>query len=117
MSDSILAYYDYRYELVVQDQLVFKEAHPSDHAKRNDRDCPHYPHWYRRLCTDSSGINVLASHELKEYVTKCDVCMAHRTSPGKEPLQQHEFAARPWSKVGADLYELVAAGVPQAWQV
>ena len=41
--------------------------------------------------------------ELKEYVAKCDVCMANRASPGKEPLQQHEFVARPWSKVGADL--------------
>ena len=41
--------------------------------------------------------------ELKEYISKCDVCMAHRNSPSKEPIQQHEFAARPWSKVGADL--------------
>ena len=32
--------------------------------------------------------------------------MAHRTTPAKEPIQQHEFAARPWSKVGADLCDL-----------
>ncbi len=46
------------------------------------------------------------STELKEYISKCDICMAHRASPGKEPIQQHEFAARPWSKVGADLCDL-----------
>ena len=46
------------------------------------------------------------SAELKEYVAKCDICMAHRCSQGKEPIIQHEFAARPWSKVGADLCEL-----------
>lgn len=29
--------------------------------------------------------------------------MAHRAAPGREPLMQHEFASRPWAKVGADL--------------
>ena len=43
------------------------------------------------------------STELKEYISKCDVCKSHRASPGKEPLRQYEFAARPWNKVGADL--------------
>ena len=43
------------------------------------------------------------SCELKEYISKCDICMAHRTAPGSEPIMQHEFAARPWAKVGADL--------------
>ena len=32
--------------------------------------------------------------------------MAHRPQQSKEPIQQHEFAARPWSRVGADLCEL-----------
>ena len=44
--------------------------------------------------------------ELKEYIAKCDVCMAHRSEQSKEPIQQHEFAARPWSKVAADLCDL-----------
>ena len=46
------------------------------------------------------------SSELKEYIAKCDFCMAHHTTQGKEPIVQHEFAALPWSKVGADLCEL-----------
>ena len=29
--------------------------------------------------------------------------MAHRTTLGKEPIRQHEFAVRPWAKVEADL--------------
>ena len=32
--------------------------------------------------------------------------MAHRPGLAKEPLQQHEFVARPLSKVGADLCDL-----------
>ena len=41
--------------------------------------------------------------EVREYVSRCEICLAHRESPGKEPIIQHEIIARPWSKVGADL--------------
>ena len=44
--------------------------------------------------------------ELKKYIAKCDVCMAHCTEQSKEPIQQHDFAARPWSKVAVDLCDL-----------
>lgn len=44
--------------------------------------------------------------ELREYISKCDVCLAHRTGQAKEPLLQHEVVARPWSKVAADICEL-----------
>ena len=46
------------------------------------------------------------TQELKEYVSKCDVCLAHRASPRIEPLLQHEFVGCPRSKVGAALCEL-----------
>ena len=41
--------------------------------------------------------------ELKDYISKCDICLAYRQTPSKEPLQQHEFTERSWSKVGIDL--------------
>ena len=44
--------------------------------------------------------------ELREYISKCDVCLAHRTKQAKEPLLQHEVVARRWSKVAADLCDL-----------
>ena len=37
--------------------------------------------------------------EVREYVSKCEICLAHRDSPGKEPIIPHEIIARPWSKV------------------
>ena len=49
---------------------------------------------------------VSMSTQLKEYISNCDVCTSHRQCQSKEPIQQHTFAARPWSKVGADLGEL-----------
>ena len=32
--------------------------------------------------------------------------MAHRSEQSKEPIQQHDLAARPWSKVAVDLCDL-----------
>jgi len=39
-------------------------------------------------------------------MSKCDVCLSHYPHQFKELIQQHAFAARPWSKMGADLCEL-----------
>ena len=92
----------------MQDELVFKghqlvvpgalrkELMAATHSShmgieayiRRARDSLHWP----RMST-----------ELKEYIAKCDVCMAHHSAQSKEPIQQHEFVARPWSKVAADL--------------
>ena len=43
--------------------------------------------------------------EHEDYISKCDVCLAHRHTPCKEPLLQHKFPYRPWSKGGIDLCE------------
>ena len=43
--------------------------------------------------------------ELRQYISKCDICLAHRDRQAKEPLLQHEVVARPWAKVAADLCE------------
>ena len=32
--------------------------------------------------------------------------MAHCTAPGREPIQQREFPAHSWSKVGADFCDI-----------
>lgn len=58
---------------------------------RRARDTPYWP----RMST-----------ELREYISKCDICMAHRTGQAKKPLLRHEAVARPWSKVSVDLCEL-----------
>ena len=46
------------------------------------------------------------STELREYISKCDVCLAHRPAQGKEPLIQHDVSDRPWSKIGVDICEM-----------
>ena len=109
--ECVRPYFDVRDELTVQDELIFKgqllvvptvmrkELMASTHAThigieacmRRARDTLYWP----RMST-----------ELKEYISKCDVCLAHRSGQGKEPILQHEFVARPWAKVAADLCEL-----------
>ena len=44
--------------------------------------------------------------EVKDYVSKCSVCQSYQPEQCREELQQHEMPSRPWSKVGADIFEL-----------
>ena len=98
--ECLYPYYDMRDVLTVQDELVFKGqllVVPASLRKelmavvRRSRDTLFWPHM---------------ATELREYKSKCDVCLAHRTRQSKEPLLQHEVVARPWSKVAADLCDL-----------
>lgn len=104
-------YLDVRDELTIQDELVFKgqqivvpavlrmELMEKTHVTyigiegciRRARETLYWP----RMNT-----------EIREYISKCDVCLTHRNGQGKEPILQHEFNARPWAKVAADLCKL-----------
>ena len=93
-------YFDLRDELVVQGNLIFKgprlvvpacmrkELMSVAHAThigiegclRRVRECLFWP---------------MMASDVKDHVSKCDVCLAYRTSQTKEPLLQHEVVARP----------------------
>ena len=107
--DSLAPYFTIRDELTAQGSIIFKgkqvlvpasmrkELWKVTHSShigmegclRRASDCLYWP-----------GI----SAELKDFVSRCEVCMMHRRGQTKEPLMQLDFAAaRPWSKVGADI--------------
>ena len=108
VSECLRPCFDLRDELVVQDVLVFKGAClvvPTSMCKelmcvahsrhigtegclRRVRKCLFWP----RIASD-----------VKDYVSKCDVSLAYRTSETKEPLLQHEVISWPYAKVAADL--------------
>ena len=111
LTESLHPYYDFRDELTYQDQLVFKGSTvvvPAALRKEMMAIC-HATHIGTEGCIRRGRESMFwprMATELKEYISKCDVCMAHRALPQKETLLQHEMAARPWAKVGADLCEL-----------
>lgn len=97
--------------LTVQNELVFKGQLLVILAVRRNKlmAVVHRSHigtegCIRRAC-DTLYWPCMAT-ELQEYISKCDVYLAHHTGQAKEPLLQHEVVARPWSKVAADLCEL-----------
>ena len=109
--ESVQAYYDFRDELTVQDQLVFKGPLLVVPAvmRKEMMAVAHATHIGTEGCIRRARESMYwprMSTELKEYISKCDICLAHRATPGKEPLLQHEFVGRPWSKVSTDLCEL-----------
>ena len=104
-------YYDFRDELTAQGNLVFKGPLVVVPApmRKEMMAITHATHIGVEGCIRRARETMFwprMSTELKEYISKCDICMAHRPGLAKEPLQQHEFVARPWSKVGADLCDL-----------
>ena len=60
-------------------------------------------HRHRRVCSQSSLYWPRMAAELRQYISKCDIYLAHRDNQAKEPLLQHEVVPRPWTKVAADL--------------
>ena len=109
--ECVLPYYDSRDELTIQGNLVFKGqllvvpaavrtelmsvAHAShigiEGCLRRIRECLYWP----RMTT-----------QVKAYISKCEVCLSHRGATPREPLRQHDFVARPWSKIRADLCQV-----------
>ena len=46
------------------------------------------------------------SKDLKDYISKCDICLSRQSVPGREPILQHDIIECPWAKIGVDLCEL-----------
>ena len=46
------------------------------------------------------------NHKIRDYVEKCYTCRKYQTSNTRETLMSHEIPARPWQKVGTDLFSL-----------
>ena len=104
-------YFDLRDELVVQGNLIFKGSRLVVPAcmRKELMSVVHAIHLGIEGCLrrvrECLSLPMMAS-DVKDYVSECDVCLAHRTSQNKEPLLQHEVVARPWAKIAADLCEL-----------
>jgi len=84
-------------------------GHTSSNEKGNDCSSSRNSHRCGWLCTEGPRYHVLASDdytELREYISKWDICLSYRPLQSNEPLLQHDIPDRPWAKIGADFCEL-----------
>ena len=44
--------------------------------------------------------------QIQDVVSNCSICNRYQRKNTKEPLLSHETPQRPWSRVGADMFEL-----------
>ncbi|CAC5420042.1 unnamed protein product [Mytilus coruscus] len=44
--------------------------------------------------------------ELRDYISKCDVCQSFAMKHPKETLKSHDVPSRLWAKIGTDLFYL-----------
>ena len=103
--------YDSRDELTIQGNLILKRqllVVPT--AVRNDlMSVAHASHIGIEGCLRRMREFLYwprMTTQVKDYISKCEVCLSHRSAPPRKPLRQHDFVARPWSKIGADLCQI-----------
>ena len=98
--ECIRAYLDFRDELTVQDHLVFKGellVVPAN-MRREMMAVTHARNIGIERCIRRARESIYCprmTSELKDYISKCDICLAHQASPGKKPMLQHEFNNAP----------------------
>ena len=106
----LIPYYDSRSELVEDNGLVYRgERLVVPRALRTDMLTEiHRSHVGIGGCLRRAR-EVLywprMNAEVKDYVSKCSICQTFQPEQCREELQPHEMPSRPWSKIGADLFE------------
>ena len=111
LAECLHPYYDYRDELVTQDDLVFKgDLLVIPAAMRKEMIATvHATHIGVDGCVRRAQDTMFwprMTTELREYVSRCDICLSYRTLQSKESLLQHDIPDRPWAKIGAEMCEL-----------
>ena len=109
--EAVHPYFDFRDQLIVQGDLVFRGQQLLVPAclRKELMEVTHSSHIGVEGCIRRAKECLFwprMTSELKEFISKCNICMAHRNNQSKEPILQHEIVERPWAKVGVDLCEL-----------
>ena len=101
-------YYNIRDELSVQNGIIFKGDRcviPS--TMRNEIMSQIHTHIGIEGCLKRARECVYwprMNSELRDYISKCDICQTYALKQPKETLKSHDVPSRPWAKIGTDLF-------------
>ncbi|KAK3108602.1 hypothetical protein FSP39_011752 [Pinctada imbricata] len=106
--ESLVAYFDVRDELSVQNGIVFKgnRAVIPQKLRKDMLERIHASHIGIEGCLRRARESVYwprMNSEVKDFIEKCETCRCYDQHQRKEPIEQHDVPLRPWAKVGLDL--------------
>ena len=102
-------YFDVRDELTAQDGVLFKGLRcriPSS-LRPKIREHLHGAHTGIESCLRRAREIVYwpgMPAEIKDFISKCEVCASYKKEQPKEPLISHKIPSRPWETVGSDIF-------------
>ena len=107
---AVTPYFHIRDELVVQDGLILRGDRvviPKSLRRELIEDL-HSAHQgiessLRRARESIYWPNM--NSEVKEYISRCEICLTYAPHQQKEPLLSHEVPDRPWAKIATDLFQ------------
>ena len=109
-SSEVQPYWDFKDELSTYNGIVYKGERiviPRD-MRPQILEILHKPHLgivrTKQRARDAvywPGMN----KQIEDLISKCDICIKHRSRQQKEPMTIHEIPQLPWEKVATDLFE------------
>ena len=107
----ILPYFNYRDELTVQDGIIMRaDRIVIPQSLRQDLKIKvHAGHQGVNSCVRRAPHLIFSpgmSSDIRAYIESCDTCATYCTRQPGHPLQTHEIPARPWQKIGTDLFTI-----------
>ncbi len=111
VDQSVASYWDFKEYITVRDDLLFKGDRliVPESMRAEMLKAIHQGHFGSEACKRRAREVLFwpkMSQDIEAEVKTCEICNAHKNHQQMEPLHPHTVPQRPWSKVGADLFEL-----------
>jgi hypothetical protein len=105
----VLPYWNQRHQLCMQDGIMFRgdQVVIPELIRRDMLSRIHSSHIGIEGCLRRARESLYwpgMSSNVKDFVSKCEICCTYTDKQQKETLHPHDVPDRPWAKVGIDLF-------------